>query len=349
MIVQPQSDDVRNGTFQAPLFPATPPLGGREIGDADFPAGRDHVVRVHHGTTHAFDSFDASRRGNPEGAFGSVSYFTSSFEDAERNYACEGPDLETRVETAAERLACEMECDPEAHGLTGDECHDTRLERATALVRAGLVGSTPRVITCLVRFSNPFLVDGALKAGRGLRSLSRDTTPRLLPEEDDAYDTARQDVIDEMGLQDLEGDALEEAFEAHEDLFHEKLDERRAAVLERLADAIASASLHYGIEIPDLPQSIFMETDSLTHQEFYNTMLADETILHIECPETGALIGNDFFSRVVEELGFDAIVLRCPLWRHLASRFLRPLCRGLSAALLASAAQQGLDVLCGAR
>jgi hypothetical protein len=75
-----------------------------EINDVDFSKEGPFVLRAYHGTTHSFEAFNASLKGNVEGRFGAVNYFTTSESDAGDNYAGEGPDLTSRIERRAEQL-----------------------------------------------------------------------------------------------------------------------------------------------------------------------------------------------------------------------------------------------------
>ncbi len=71
--------------------------------------GFDVDNQVFHGSTHDISKFG----GNYEkgGHFGGTNYFTSSADDASRNYAGEGPDLTNRIDSMAERLESEMDID----------------------------------------------------------------------------------------------------------------------------------------------------------------------------------------------------------------------------------------------
>lgn len=289
----------------------TPVLAGTEIGAADLSGGDAFVVRAFHGTTHSFDRFSAHLMGNAEGAFGRVNYFTSSYHDAQRNYACEGMDLASRIENDADRLSCEIQCAPEEFDLPEDasatDCHD----KAVEITRAHLLGSNPHVKEVYLRFSAPFLLDGERWVRRrGQRSLKRDTTPLLFREIEDAHAEAEAEVLADNQLDHLDGEAREEALEDLEEEVYERLDEKRAEVLETLADAVAAVASDLDIEIPDLPEGLFMDLDELTHQGLYDALMGSEDFQMTTCPETGQLISTDIFSRIVEHLGFDVIVLR---------------------------------------
>jgi hypothetical protein len=67
-------------------------------------------IRVYHGTTGDFSTFDPSR-GNIESDFGAGLYFSNTPEDVASNYAGEGPDLTSKIEREAERIASETDRD----------------------------------------------------------------------------------------------------------------------------------------------------------------------------------------------------------------------------------------------
>jgi hypothetical protein len=81
-------------------------VSGDEIVYAD--PNQGHVYRLYHGTTHEFEVFDPSIRGNEEGQFGAVNYFTSDRGDADINYAGEGPDLSNLIEQEVDSLSSQI-------------------------------------------------------------------------------------------------------------------------------------------------------------------------------------------------------------------------------------------------
>jgi hypothetical protein len=103
-------------------------------------AGEPQVV--YHGTTHAFDTF-TPERGNPENAYGKGYYFSDNPEDASANYAGEGPDLTSRIENLAERLA--------------DDEHMTH-DEAIAEAKKQLSGGKPNVMPTYIKMENPVVI-----------------------------------------------------------------------------------------------------------------------------------------------------------------------------------------------
>ena len=83
--------------------PATEPFK-KWFQDSKVVDAKGKPLVVYHGTTHDFEEFQTGK-GNSEGHYGgNVFYFTTSKDDASRNYAGEGPDLTRRIEQRAERL-----------------------------------------------------------------------------------------------------------------------------------------------------------------------------------------------------------------------------------------------------
>src|SRR5690606_36719776 len=122
VLYQEAEDRTETEEFRTWAGTDAPVIEPDEISNFDCSGDGPFVVRGFHGTTNEFREFDASVKGNLEGQFGAVNYFTSSEEDARANYAGEGPDLTNRIEQGAERLADELtdfyeEFDDDAAGV----------------------------------------------------------------------------------------------------------------------------------------------------------------------------------------------------------------------------------------
>jgi hypothetical protein len=273
--------------------------------------GRCHgttLLRAFHGTTHDFTRFSAALRGNPEGAFGKVNYFSTSYEDAERNYTGDGIDLKQRIEHQSEKLADEIESTPTDYGLPDDIDANAALTLATSLVREELIGTAPQVKECYLCVTKPFLVEGVSRKQYSLRPISSHNSPDLFPEAAETHAEAEEEVLAEHGLQDLVDEARDEAIQDLEDEIYERSSEKQDGFYERLTEAFASVAASYDVPTPDLPKSIELISE-LTHQEFHDAFKSDESLTLIDCPESGAAISGDFFAKVIEALGFDAIIL----------------------------------------
>jgi len=282
---------------------AARPLQGQDLAPGDFSGPA--TVLVHHGTTHRFDRFDISVRANPDAAFGRVHYFTSARQDAEINYACEGPDLTIRIETDAERIAFEIERDPTEFGLDPEAGGDEIEALATAIARNRHLGPCPRVLDIALRIERPFFVEGTRNTGR-----ARDRTPLVFPDLDGAWDLAMTTILGRHGIADTDDREIwDAAVEAHEEEIVTQMDALRDDVLLHLEEAFSKAASRCGIEAPAIPETVAVDLDMLTHNDLYRALTNDPDILKLEDPEEGGLVGADFVSGVIEALGYDSILL----------------------------------------
>ena len=107
-------------------------------------------LKVYHGTTNDFKSFD-TERANPESDFGRGIYFTNDKDDVRHNYAGEGPDLKNKIENRAEQLAAE-------HGLDiGQPEESDKLYAQAAKEYKAHEGMT---IPAYLRMENPVVLGG---------------------------------------------------------------------------------------------------------------------------------------------------------------------------------------------
>lgn len=172
--------------------------------------GEPIILTLYHGTTHEFSEFSPERV-NPENMFGRQFYFTSSEDDAERNYATEsGPDLKNRIEHAAE-LAWNA------------EEHETH-EEALAAYREMFYGGRDAVLTVEITLRNPAILGQGAEHGLTLSW-------------EDAHAEALEAVANELGQ---DADRLSE----DDDLYQQVLDRADAACSasqEALMDKIEEA------------------------------------------------------------------------------------------------------------
>ncbi|MFZ3584420.1 hypothetical protein ACOI1H_19985 [Loktanella sp. DJP18] len=278
-------------------------ISGDDVGQVDFTKPGPFIVRAYHGTTHGFSAFEAKHHGNPEGAFGCMHYFTSSVDDAEQNYACEGPDLTSRIEQATEQLIYSIEEDLEAYGLPDDADSDAIRAKAQSLSYQRLHGDNPRIIEAYLRFDKPFRVNGQANVR------DRTRTPLLLPDVESGYADVEDEVLREHDAQDLTDDEREEALETYADEITERYDAQRETAYATLEDAFRTAAIALEIEPPVIPDAIGMDPSDVTQDQFYKILHEAEETIYIDCPNTGALIVSEFTARVIAALGFDAIIL----------------------------------------
>ena len=270
-----------------------PVIDPEDVNDTDFRGEGPWVVRVYHGTTHTFEQFDASVSGNKEGQFGAVNYFTTSFGDASGNYGADGADLTIRIEQRAERLQQDMEDDPDAFGLTEDaDIEEVARERA----RAELAGQTEQVLEVFVRTEKPFVVGG-------------DANPFI---EFSDFEALEQQALERVA--DDEGLSVEEVQEQRDE-FEDAIDEARweieAEEPNALVEAIQNVADRNDIDASELMGDIAeFSTEGGTHTDLEALLRQSEAIAYAEDPEDGGLIGYHVLAEVIQELGFDSIILK---------------------------------------
>lgn len=268
------------------------PLAETDLLSHDWTQDGPHLLLAHHGTTHDFRAFSLERSTH-DGQFGRMLYFTSCASDAGRNYAHEeGPDLKNRIENLGERIAQDLENDPGAAGLADDADDETISARADALAREALIGSAPRVLDLYLRLNRPFVVDAAGQIN--------------CPLFDEHYDMedATQRVAGDTGLSvaDIEAD-----WESHEDAIYEALDAAHFDMYEDLSRGVMVAAHQVGCDAPNLPDFIHPLSE-LTCDGFEKALRDSEDIMFLE-NEEGDLVSNSFLAALIEQLGFDSIVL----------------------------------------
>ena len=171
-------------------------IEGYEIYDHDFKANDPIIMKLYHGTTHADKLFEfkGEEKGNKEGHFGAINYFTNMEYDAEQNYLTDGPDLTNRIERRAEQL---------------ENNDDMEESEAKEQARNELKGTSPEVLELYVRVDNPIVIGGP-----------QETFVDIIGEEDlsEFIDEAKAQLaedqeVDESELDDSEvNDAARELF-----------------------------------------------------------------------------------------------------------------------------------------
>lgn len=290
-----------------------------DINDYQFKPNTPTVLKVFHGTTHDFSVFEA-KRGNLEGQFGAINYFTSSQQDASDNYAGEGPDLTNRIESLSEKLGDEFQelVEVDFSTLSLEDTLDELASRinsrfdidlqpqdipvedesvnpfalAEDVARRALSGGDELVMELFVRVDNPFVIGGGLQ----FVELSAD-----LQEE------ARKQVAEEEGIS---LDELEENIDDYEDAVYERLSELETDAPNALVEAIQKVSSRYEVSAGELLSSVYelgAETDTDTLEDLLRN---SEDYVYAEDPDTGQLVGSQLVAEVIKEMGFDSIILR---------------------------------------
>lgn len=258
-------------------------LDPEEINETDFSGEGPFVMRVYHGTTHDFDVFDASQRGTKEGQFGAVNYFTSSFSDADRNYAGEGPDLTNRIQRRAEQIESETD---------GDVDGDQAVEQA----RQELAGENPQTLEVYVRTEKPFVVGG-------------DASPFMEFVDFEALEAKAIEIVAENN--DITPDDVRADLDAYQDEIDDARWEAESETENPLLVAIQTVADRHGID----PSQIFEDVAEFSseggrHSDIEQALRASEGLAYAEDAETGDLIGYHVLGEIIQELGFDSIILK---------------------------------------
>lgn len=255
-----------------------------EINDFDFNGPGPFVMRGYHGTTHEFEAFNASVRGNKEGQFGAVNYFTSSKSDADGNYAGEGPDLTSRIEQMAERI--EQESDGEVD-----------MEDAREQARAALAGGKNQTLEVFIRTERPFIVGS-------------DDSPWI---EFTDFEKLEQEAIERVA--DDEGLTADEV-RANRDDYEEQIDEARwdieADTPNALFNAVEKVAARYDLDAQEIYGQLAdtAAVEGTRHNRLEDILRQTDALAYVENPEDGGLIGFHVLGDIIRELGFDSIIMK---------------------------------------
>ena len=271
--------------------------------------GFDTDQTVYHGTTHDFDQF-GSTNANPEGHYGAGHYFTTSAEDASRNYAGRGPDLRKRISQEGEAISYEIEDLVDAgnwaaleqkFGLTKERIEGPGInfiEEGERVAAQRLVGpSDGTVIPAFVRGRTANVIPSTRakpSEGRFPTYLEAD-----YPDASKFMDEARQSLgskADEFEVEELAQQLADEAFEPTGELydFIRSVDRQlREAGEVRAADEVSAKlnemALDGGVSAWDLDRAV--RSSAATYAE----------------NEAGQLIGNDIIRKAFNDAGYDNI------------------------------------------
>ena len=273
-----------------------------DINDHEFKQNTPTVVRVFHGTTHKFDVFDALR-GNMEGQFGNVNYFTSSEQDATDNYAGEGPDLTNRINQRAELIEDDIQEVIDDSDLQSaidqfipeaDQFIEDASDIAQVLARQELSGGQDQTMELFVRVDNPFVIG--------------ENTEWIEFVDDAEVDELA--VIRVSETHDIDVSEVEENREDYEDEIDEARWEIQEETPHRLIEAIQEVSNRNGVEASNLAAEIYDLGSEAKPEDIEQLLRNSEDYIYAEDPDTGDLIGSKLVAEVIEEMGFDSIILK---------------------------------------
>lgn len=314
-----------------------PVIDPGQINETDFSGPGPYIMRAFHGTTHDFDVFDASINGSKEGQFGAVNYFSSSESDASGNYSGEGPDLTSRIERRAEELAGDVEelsyearkvvvdeyerqgnegadTDPELadeiasdtdiefsrllkeqYGYDGDVTYDYE-GIAKFLARKELSGGNEHLLEVFIRTENPFIV------GDG-------NSPWV---EFVDFSALEQKAIERVADDnDLDADSVDEWRDDYQDEIDDARWEIEAETPNELTEAIEKVAYRYDLDPQEIMADILdYTTDGIQHSALEELLRQSEALAYAEDYENGGLIGFHVLAEIIQELGFDSIILK---------------------------------------
>jgi hypothetical protein len=293
-----------------------------DVNDYDFRDGKPAVLKVFHGTTHDFSVFDALR-GNLESQFGAVNYFTSSESDATDNYAGEGPDLTVRIENLKERLDDQFETFIDEYEGDPDEL-DVDLARSIDDQFDTDINpfDIPRVDDELDGDIDPFALSEmvartVLSGGEQLTMelFVKVEKPFVIGENAEWLEFVDNEAIQQEAIEqvaDNEGISVEDV-EADRDNFEDQIDEARWDIENDtphiLVEAIQVVSDRHGVEAANLAGEIYDLGSEATPEDIEQLLRSSDDYVYAEGPE-GELIQSQLIAEVIEEMGFDSIILR---------------------------------------
>lgn len=277
-----------------------------DINDFDFSGEGPFVMRVYHGTTHEFSEFNARVRGNIESHFGAVNYFTSSEYDAQQNYLSGGPDITGRIDRLSDDIYFYIDEILQEAGIDGIEQEFGKLSLpqdqldadyiARHIAERELLGGRDKVLELYVRTQKPFVVGD-------------EKSPWI-----EFVDFAK---IDNEAVERVAGDngiTVEEVEENREE-YKDAIDEARwdieANTGNALWDAVSMVSARYGLD----PGLVFAELadeamDGIRHSRLEDLLRNNKVLMYAEDEDRGALAGSQIIAEIIQELGFDAIILK---------------------------------------
>ena len=269
-----------------------------------------------HGSTYDISDFSDAGTLNPEGHFGAAHYFTSSADDASRNYAGLGPDLTQRVQQRAEQL----EGDLDGYGVDDLMGSYPNMTRPEAESIAG--GDSELFSDVMKRIATKELVgDNAgvmypVKLRRGNAfDISSDGDTFLRYEHDvQSRDDFISDARNEFDVKDF--DNADEFEVAVEDLADEMYDDainttEPEGALVDFVDSFRSQASEYNVDdesVNDIVGAIHelaymdggMSGKDLDHLMRNTEWYADN--------DTGKMINNEVYRKAIEDSGFNSIV-----------------------------------------
>ena len=286
---------------------SNPVIDPYDISSTKFTGKGPFVMRGFHGTTHTIEEFDSSVRGNVENYFGKINYFTSDEGDAWQNYAGEGPDLTQRVDTRADRIEAE-----ELDGMMDEEIDELfeyygldketsfKEDIAKAMAKEELVGAEPGVEEVYLKTEKPFVIGGP------------ETNWTDFSNFEGAREQAIENVASSYGITTEE---LNENFDEYEDEVYEEEFNVMDSRSNPLVDAIETVANRYGIDTGEIVGQLYdngVMNDSADPTSVERMLRESEGAVFAEDPETGQFMVGQVVADIIQELGYDSIIMKDP-------------------------------------
>ena len=250
------------------------------------PESGGFVIRAWHGTTHEFTRFDPFRM-RPTGYFGAMAYFTTSEEDAWRNYTDKSADLGFYIESYAESL------------IQSDDC-DMTMEEALAEARGKLLGATPRVIEFFIRTTKPCIVS----PGRRLSLDGEEISIEEISAQLHGRFAAEMDAASEMGESEED-----EVWERYDEAVAERTDDidRRLQEIVRRAVVDAGVSDWTTQDVEGEIRDLMMGAESVS--AFVKGFHQNDSIFDALRDDMHESVRGDVLSRILRGMGYDSIIM----------------------------------------
>mgnify|MGYP003642311150 CR=1 FL=1 len=276
-----------------------------DINDHDFTGEQPVVVKVYHGTTHDFEAFDATQ-GSIESHFGRMNYFTSDEQDAHANYAGEGPDLTSRIEREAEQLVDDIQDVIDRDGIDdakeefGEENYneDTDVFARNVVRNRGLHGGNEQVLELYVKMEKPFIVGGEKQF---IDMLDMETS----------LNEAREQIADDesMTVEDLVAHIDDGDENNLEDMVQERSWELQQEEENPVVEAINRVANRFDVDASDVLNAIYENGESMSTSDLDKLMRGSDDFNEAQ-DDSGELANHQIISDVIEELGYDSIILK---------------------------------------
>jgi hypothetical protein len=168
-----------------------------ETGPTWTPESQGYTQDAYHGSTHDITEFDAEQ-GFAGGDWGKSVYTTTSADDVNANYAGEGPDLTSRIESEAELIVDQAEWEPDTladYGYTREQFDADPDGVARAIAKERLVGDASEGVVYPLKINTEKYAvmggpDSTKMEGPDYYAQAKDDIDRLDYESDEDYEEA---------------------------------------------------------------------------------------------------------------------------------------------------------------